>query len=241
MVALLSVAITLAADAVGLVRTVFTNSVFPATGALAGLVGGMALITLVAGWYFTRFAREVEMPSAPRHGGRATGISVLFLLILTFYPLAWRDSGISGGIFTALTGMALLLVAVWGLATAAFPSAEFEYEDVFDDLVAIYAWLRNRLRFAAGLFTWLEKIVALPPVRKSFGGLNPRTHRWNLVVLVAVVLGVSLVLAEALAEGLSPNLGRVLLVFGVYIGIEGAGLALGYVLLGRFLGIFQEE
>jgi hypothetical protein len=240
-VTLLSVAVTLAADAIGLARTIVTDGVFPATGALAGLVGGMALVTLAAGWTFARTARGLEVPSAPRLWGWAASILVLSVLILAFYPLSWREASIPGAIFTALTGMALLFVTVWVLATIIFPVAEFEYEDIFDDLVAIYAWLRTRLRFAAGLFAWLDKIAALPLMCKSFGWLNPRKHRWNLVVLVAVILGVSLVLVEALAEGLSPNLGRVLLVFGVYIGIEGAGVALGYVLLGRFLGIFRKE
>jgi hypothetical protein len=137
--------------------------------------------------------------------------------------------------------MVLLFVVVWALATAIFPSAEFEYEDIFDDLAALYTWLRRKLRFARGLFAWLDKLFVLPLLCKLFGWFSPRRHRWNLVLLAALGMGISLVLVESLAEGLAPNLGRVLLVFAVYIGIEGAGVALGYGLLGRFLGIFRAE
>jgi hypothetical protein len=240
-VTLLSVAATLAADLIGLARTIVTDGIFPAAGLLAGLVGGMALLTLAVSWFFARSACGLVAPSASRKWGRLAGILALFVLLLAFYPLAWRDSGIPGALFTSVTGMALLFVVVWALATAIFPGAEAEYEDVFDDLAAMYDWLRKKLRFATGLFNWLNKIAGLPLLRKLFGLLSLRKHRWKLVLLAALGMGVSLVLMETLAEGLSPNLGRVLLVFVVYIGIEGVGVTLGYGLLGRFLGIFRAE
>jgi hypothetical protein len=51
-------------------------------------------------------------------------------------------------------------------------------------------------------------------------------------------LGLFLLLPETLVEGLSPNLGRFMLVVGVYVGIGGAGVLLGYVLLGKYLRIY---
>ncbi len=62
-----------------------------------------------------------------------------------------------------------------------------------------------------------------------------------MVILTAVALGLLLVTVEAFAEGMSPNLGRALLVVGVYVGLEGAGVALGYILFGKYLGIFQAK
>jgi hypothetical protein len=240
-VTLLSVAVTLVADFIGLVRDVITNGVFPAAGVLAALAVGMTFLMLAVSWFFAHSARGLVAPSAPHPWGRAAVVAVLAVLLLALYPLAWREASIPGALFTAVTGMALLFVAVWALATAIFPSAEFAYEDIFDDLAAIYAWKREKLRFAKGLFAWLDKLAALPFLRKLLGWLSPRQHRWNLVLLAALGMGVSLVLVESFAEGLSPNLGRVLLVFAVYIGIEGAGVALGYGLLGRFLEIFRAE
>ena len=49
-VVLLSVTVTLAADAIGLARAVLMSGVFPAAGPLAALVTGMALVTLAEGW-----------------------------------------------------------------------------------------------------------------------------------------------------------------------------------------------
>jgi hypothetical protein len=238
-VALLSVVMTLVADAIGLVRTVLMSGVFPAVGPLAALLGGLALVTLAAGSVFSRLARELVAPPVSCPWGRAGIISGLAILILAFYPLAWRNSGVPGAIFTALAGMVLLFVPVWGLATAIFHATEFEYEDIFDDLSAIFQAMFHRFGRATGLLTWMGKLSGFPPVRYLLGWLNPRRHRWNLVVLTAVMMGFLLVLVELVAEGMSPNLGRVLLVVGVYVSLEGAGMVLGYMLFGKYLGIYR--
>ncbi|HEX7542182.1 MAG TPA: hypothetical protein VF352_08630 [Anaerolineales bacterium] len=270
-VALLSVTVTLAADAIGLGQAVVTNGGFPTAGPLAALVGGMALVTLVTGWVVSRLARGLVVSPASRPWVRAVIISGLAILILAFYPLAWRNSGIPGGIFTALAGMTLLFVPVWGLATAIFPATEFTYKDIFSDLSAIFQAVFQRSGHAAGLLIWMEKLTAFPPVRglllllalkgehsstESLGNnwirvqlitqypvgwLNPRRHHWNLVILAAVAMGLLLVLVEAVAEGMSPNLGRALLVVGVYVSLEEAGVVLGYLLFGKYLGIFRVE
>ena len=240
-VVLLSVAVTLAADAIGLARSIVTGGASPVAWALAALVTGMALVTLAAGWAFVRAARSTEVPSARLSWGRAGVISGLAILILAFYPLAWRNSGIPGGIFTALAGIVLLFITVWGLATAIFPAAESKYEDIFSDLSAIFQAMFQRFGRADGLLTWLEKLAAFPPLRRLLGWLNPRRHRWNLVILAAVAMGLLLVLVEAVAEGISPNLSRALLVVGVYVSLESAGVMLGYLLFGKYLGIYRAE
>jgi hypothetical protein len=48
-------------------------------------------------------------------------------------------------------------------------------------------------------------------------------------------------LVEALNEGLSTNINIVLILWAIFLGIEEAGVALGYFLFGEFLGIFREE
>jgi hypothetical protein len=240
-VVLLTVTVTLAADAIGLARAVITNGIFPAAAPLAGLLGGMALLTLTAGWTFIRAAHNAEVPTAQHPWGRAAIISGLAILILAFYPLSWRDSGLPGGIFTALAGMVLLLTAVWGLVTAIFPEIEFEYEDVFDDLSVIFRGWKKRFGHLATFLVWLEKATSIPLVRKFFGWFSPRKHRWTLVILAAVAMGLLLVVVEAVTEGISPNLGRGLMVVGVYVSLEGAGVVLGYLLFGKYLGFYRIE
>jgi hypothetical protein len=240
-VALLTVVVTLAADAIGLARAVVMSGTFPAAGPLAGLVGGMALVTLAAGWFFIQTARSVDIPEARRPWRRAGIISGMAILILTFYPPGWRESSVPGGIITALVGMVLLFVTVWGLATVIFPAAEFEYEDVFDELSAIILGGRNRPDLFAATIKWIGKLTSFPLVSGLLRWLNPRRHRWNLVLLTAMALGLAIVAAEVLAEGMPTNLGRALLVVSVYVSIGGAGVMLGYLLFGEYLGIFRVE
>lgn len=240
-VVLLTVTVTLAADTIGLARSIVTSGASPAAWMLAGLLGGTALVTLAASWIFARAAHGAEVPFAQRRWGRAVIVSGLAILILAFYPLEWRDSGIPGGIFTALIGMLLLFVTVWGVGTTIFPAVELKYEDIFSDISAILQAMFRRFGREADLLTWMEKLTTFPPIRRLLGWLNPRRHPWNLVILAGVAIGLLLVLVEVFAEGKSPNLGRALLVVGVYVGIESAGVALGYMLFGEYLGFFQVE
>jgi hypothetical protein len=120
-VALLSILMTLVADIIGLVRSLFVYGVFPAAIPLALLLCGMILLTLTVGWMFARTTYKQVVSSSSPSWTWAGLISGMAILILAFYPLAWRNSSIPGGIFTALTGMVLLFITVWGIAMAIFP------------------------------------------------------------------------------------------------------------------------
>lgn len=164
-VVLLSVTVTLAADAIGLVRSIVSGGASPVAWTLTGLLGGMALLTLAAGWIFLRAARIAEVPSVRRSWGRAVIFSGVAILIMAFYPLEWRNSGIPGAIFTALAGMALLFLTVWAVATATFPTAGTKYEDILAALSAIFQAVFQHFGRAAGFLTWMGKFAALPPMR----------------------------------------------------------------------------
>jgi len=56
-----------------------------------------------------------------------------------------------------------------------------------------------------------------------------------------LAMGGSLMLVESLSEGLSTNTNVVLLILAVFLGIEGAGIVLGYFLFAEFLGIFRRD
>ena len=56
--------------------------------------------------------------------------------------------------------------------------------------------------------------------------------------MLALGMGIFFIAAETAGEGL-PQSRLILLVFGVFIGIESAGVLLGYALFRRFLGIFR--
>ena len=134
--------------------------------------------------------------------------------------------------------MLIFIVSVWSLATNLLGGEQSDYEDLIDDLVSIYHWFKRRFDFGAELFRAIEKLGGIPRVRSILSWLNPRRHPWNIIVLVAIVMGISLAAIEALSEGASSNLNIFVLVASVFIGIESAGLLLGYGLLSGYLGFF---
>jgi hypothetical protein len=240
-VVLLSVTVTLVADAIGLMRAILIGGASAVAWTLAGLLAGMALVTLASGWTFFRFMRFSESKFALPPWLRVRIIFGLAILILIFFPLTWRNSGVLGAICSALAGIVLLIVTVWGFATTIFTATTFEYEDIFDDLSAIFQGWKKRLGHLASPFTCVEKAAVLPQISGLLGWLNPRRHRWNLVIVAGLAMGLLLVIAETIIEGMSPNVGRVMLVIGVYLILEGSGVVLGYLFFGNYLGIFRAD
>jgi hypothetical protein len=238
---LLSILVTLAADGVAMLRFLpaWTGS---STGRLlAVLILALFFLTALAGWLILHLARSFELLSDRRSWAIKIIVVLGGYILLAFYPAAWRIS-IPGGIITALLGMALFLVLTSALARLVFPSAAAPSQDFLDDLWALYQWFKDHASFAASLFLRLEKAVS-NLVNMSWGRaltswLNPRKHPWSIAALLALGMGILLIAAEAIGEGL-PQARLILLVFGVFIGVESAGVLLGYALFRRFLGIFR--
>lgn len=234
-VTLISMIVTLMTDVVAMLRypSIWRNS--PAGWILAGLVSGFILLTTLISLPLYRIASHLTFPFENRTWTRAILFPVS-ILILAAYPIALRE-GIPGGIFTALVGMIILFIATWSLATVIFPSTKMEFEDVFDDFGSMYNCVKSRVGFISDL----EKVRTVKWLHNVFDWINPRKHKWNFIILIALFMGGSLMLVEALNEGLSTNINIVLILWAIFLGIEGAGVALGYFLFGEFLGIFREE
>jgi len=248
-VALLSIAVTLTADMIAMVRYLseWTSS---STGwILALLIGGLMALTAWAGWMVFHMGRTLNLLSGYRAWGKTAAVCLVGFVVLAFYPDAWRQS-IHGGILTALVGMALLFLLSSAIAKLVFPSTDGHpptggrspvgesHEDLIDDLVALYRWLQVHAHFAGFLFGGMEKLAKISWARAILHWLNPRQHAWNVVVLAALGMGTALVVAEAIGEG-APNQSIFLLVLTVFIGIEGTGVLQGYVLFKQFLGIMR--
>lgn len=243
---LLSVGSTLIADSIGLVREIVANGISHPILVLAGLIGGMMAVTLVACWIFWRFALQPNaiQSSAQTEGSpgrRAVIISVLAVVILAFFPLSWRNSGVIGALLAASTGMIIFFVSVWAIATAIHREQQESYEDIIDDLSAMCKAVFHRWNSNDDPSPNIQKYPINHISSRLLSFINPRRHPWRLVVLVAVAAGLALLLAEAVAEGLSPSLSTRLLVASVYLGLEGAGISLGYLLFVKFLGIFRPD
>ena len=225
-VALVSMLVTLAADGMAMVRYLnrWTGSgtgwILAAGWAGLALAGGLAL------WGMLRLGRPLKQARETGAWIRVAAVWAAALLALGFYPEAWRETT-AGAILTALAGMLLLFFQSVTLAWFLWPGGKTPaFETFLDDLTALYHYMKLRLQGVP-----LIKKFQLP--RR----LNPRRHPWLLVILLALGAGLALLAAEGLGEGL-PKPEAMLLVAGVYVGIEGAGVLLGYVLFNRYLGIF---
>jgi len=144
-----------------------------------------------------------------------------------------------GGISAAVMGMLIFFIMIWALSKWLSANTNFQYEDLMDDLLAIYREIKVHAGFEIGLFQWVEKFLNQLWIRSFLEWLNPRKHAWNIVILMAVASGITLALVELIFEGASPVLGRTVIVMSVFIGLESAGVLLGYGLLARFLGIIR--
>ena len=233
-VALVSIVVTFTADMVAMLRYISMWKKSPAGWILAGILCGLILLTILAGLLIYRIAVTYHVFVANRSWVRAMLFPVS-ILILVVYPANLLDS-IPGGIFSAVLGMALLFISTWALVTTIFPQNEIEFEDILDDFTSIYREIQSRVKFIPRL----EGFAKIDWLKRLFSWLNPRQHRWNLIILIALLMGGLLMLAEALKEGLSTDANMVLLILAIFLGIEGAGVVLGYFLFARFLGLFRE-
>ena len=234
-VVLLSILVTLTADLVAMLRYVSMWKNSPAGWILTGNLVGLILLTTLAGLLLYRMtvrsSVSIVHPSPIR--------VILFpvsMLILAVYPASLLES-IPGGIFSAVLGMMVLFISTWALGTAIFSQHEMEFEDVLDDFTSIYRKIQPRVKFIPRL----EDFAKIDWLRRLFSWLNPRQHKWNLIILIALLMGGLLMGAEALREGMSTNANMVLLILAIFVGIEGAGVVLGYFLFGEFLGIFRKN
>lgn len=238
----LAVLVTMVSDAVALVRYRAMWQTLPAGVLLAGLVVALAVVAFLVLWS--------AVAAAPRQaslGGRAKGrawlgapaVSLVSVLVLAVYPAEWAQH-IGTELLTVAVGILLLFVPLWCLDRAFFGASVPPFVDTLDDLVAIWSWARGR----GGLLAWLAAPVAAiarwHPMRVVYGWLDPRRHPWRPVVLLGLVMGALLFLAEMLGEG-GPSAARFGLIAAIFLGCESFGVLVGYALLARPLGLFRRE
>jgi hypothetical protein len=137
---------------------------------LAALVGGMALLTALVGWLIRGSTRKRYSSSAQNMWSRAIGTTIVSILILALYPESWRQS-VPGELFTVVVGAAFLFVPVWAIGIAISPSPGTLFEDVIDDLTAVYGRLKAHAGPFVGLCTLFEKLYCQDPYGPSAPGL----------------------------------------------------------------------
>ena len=234
-----AVAVVLVADTVATIRSYALWPGSTAGDTLTILLAGMLLLTAFLAW-FSRSALPGERSQITwARWSIAAGIFCAYFALLAWYPQSWRQN-ISGGLLTALTGMILYFVAIWAWEYVSTPLlTATAFEDCIDDFASISHWLKSRVGLLKPLITGLERLRSRALVR----WLNPRRHPWHGVLLLGLLMGFMLALAEIIGEGgADPHQpGRLLPIIAIFVGFECAGILLGYTLLKRPLGLVRRE
>jgi hypothetical protein len=236
----LSVAVTLGADIVAMLRYPSVWIGLPAGYILAALVVGMAFLTALVGWNIHHAARDSSVPPTHRGWIRAVGISLVGAIICALYPLNWHQDIPAGGfgtifiLFTVVVGMVIFFASVWAWGMVISPSLEAYGEDFIDDLAALYGWLKVHVGRLSALLVPLEKILVSSLLRPIVNWLNPRKNRWFGIALVGIVIGAALAFGET---GLHTPVGSI----EVFAGIECLALLLGYAFFVKPLGLARRD
>ncbi len=182
--------------------------------------------------------RVLALPHFRRASIGLLVIPAVATLVVAVYPESVRRT-LPGELLTVLCGLALLFAVVRSIGTAFAAPASPAAFDLLDDLASLCLSFANKLGFSragapAPMKAWHNATSHL-----LFGWLNPRRHRWNIVITVGILFGTFLVVQE-LAEGTgSPHGGKRLLVIAVYLALETAGMLTGYALLAEPLHLFR--
>ena len=237
----LSVAATLGADMVAMLRYPSVWIDVSAGSLLAVLVGGMALLTAFVGWCIHSAARKSREPSATHGWARAAiGISLAGAIICALYPQNWRQGFPVGGFgtafifFTAFVGVMICIVSVWAWGLAVSSSLETPVEDFIDDLAALYVSFKAHAGRFSALLTPLEKAPGSSMLRPIVNWLNPRKDRWYGIALIGLAIGVLL----AFGEGhLHPRIGLI----EVFASVECLSVLVGYAFFVKLLGLARHD
>ena len=232
----LSVAVTLVADIIAMIRHPSLWLGVQAGDLLAVLLGGMVLLTALVLWTIFRTTRTFPLHSPLQRWIKASVFSLAGILLLALYPEELRQS-VHGELLTIAVGVLFLFGLVWALGTAIAPSLDTPFEDVIDDLMAVYQWRKAHINSFLALDSALEKLITLSLVR----WLNPRKHPWRIAILLGVLMGIVVLFLELFSEGGPPQFGQLATVAAIFIGVECGGVLLGYMLLAKPLGLFRAD
>lgn len=202
MAAILSVAVTLAADALAMLRHPAVWMGLSAGSKLIELLVAMAIPTIAIGFWVHRNSVTNGWPAGRDTWIQTIIVSVFVVLVLLLYPEHFRR-GLIGGLFTVLAGAVVLFLAVWAWTIALVPSHP--------------------------AFSKSEQTVG-SPARRKYG--------WAVVIFAGVLIGLFFVAGEA-SEGTGIPHSRLALVISAYVGLETAGVMIGYALLRKPLGLFR--
>jgi hypothetical protein len=242
MVSLLSILVTMIADIIALVRYLglWINS---SSGIiLLVMIISFTLMTVILIFW------TLKLNIAKRIRIRYNVFSLKNLwsaagfMVIAFYPVPGPfTKSILWAIFTAYLGMAIQIIIVRNLAFLILPPEDNSGSDLISVLNAFYSGVKSRITFLKPFFAFIEKGLKRRKAKTLIDWLNPRKHRWNLVILIIVFSGSALAFFEGSGEGWIGFTKKSLLLYSVYLGGETAIVLLFYGLFGSYLGMVNRE
>jgi hypothetical protein len=193
------------------------------------------------------------------------------IVAMVRYPSLWVGSPDGHELAALLGGLGLSAVVAGGLAYRSIrgislPTIPIVWKTaaiVTLATVVILAFYPDNLRHSipGGLFTVIAGAIllfapmwavgmALVPYRTEAeqhethtlsGWLRLYKYQLGFVVGLGILVGIFFVLGEATESGAGPDLARLAFVASVYIGLETAGVVIGYLFLKEPLGLFPRD
>lgn len=205
---------------------------------LTGMVISFLIITILV------VCRTLKVVSAYNIETRFRLFSFKFILalsgfiLLVFYPFQSHET-IIWALFTAYAGMFIQIITLSSLAFLVIPPEEIVFEDLIDVIFKLYRTLKVRLQLMRYFADKTGRILFNPRISLVIDWLNPRKHKWRLMILIFLIMGVLMSLLEGIGEKwLGVNL-KSLLLFSVYIVGEAIIIVLFYHIFRKYLGIIR--
>lgn len=184
------------------------------------------------------------------------------------HPSLWLGSAAGHRLIYLLGGMAVLTVMTGALVRRA--AREMMLPNVASDwkkaavvslaaVVALVLYPENLRRYLLGelltvlagaallfvpIWAWAVALIPYRTIEKQNEGAAPvswaHKYQWFIVAAAGILVGLFLVAGEA-SEGTGIPHGKLALVVSVYLGLEIAGVLIGYSFLGRPLGLFHRD
>jgi hypothetical protein len=135
--------------------------------------------------------------------------------------------------------MFIQIIILTSLIFLVFPPEEIVFEDLIDVIFNLYSTLKVRLRPVGYIADKTGKLLFNRRICLVTDWLNPRKHKWRLMILIFMLMGVLMALLEGIGEKWLGVSLKSLLLFSVYIVGEAIIIVLFYRIFREYLGIIR--
>ncbi len=205
---------------------------------LAGMVMLFLILTILV------LSRVVNFMAANNLTIKFRLLSLRFFLtlsgftILSFYPVL-RDVSVPWALFTAYAGIIIQIAILRNLTFLVFNDEEIVFEDLIDVIFKLYLTTKSHLKFTKYFTDKMEKYFLSRWIRATIIWMNPRKHKWNLIIFIFLLLGALMAFLELIDDQSGGLSLKTLMVFSVFVAGEAIIIISFYLLFRKFLGLVK--